>query len=116
MCDKLFLIVDLDHVLSNMRRVARRGKQHHHLQLSRINLAIALIGKRDELIGNPDEGFAIKLTGNSRFGVEAFRPLMPVWVCHVDFHFPAYCHQDKSKPATQANDKVSQPTISNRPS
>ena len=57
MFDELFLVIEIDHVLSDMRRVARGGEKHHQLQLGRVDLAVALIGQRDELIRNADEGF-----------------------------------------------------------
>ena len=55
MFDELFLIVEIDHILSDMRCVARCREQHHELQLRRVDLAVALIGKRNELVGNADK-------------------------------------------------------------
>ena len=53
MFDEIFLVGNLDHIFSDMRRISRRREQHYHLQFGGVDLAIALVGKRDELVGDP---------------------------------------------------------------
>ena len=83
MFDKLFVVGHLDHVLADMRCAARGREQHHHLDFRRINLAVALVRQRDELVCHLDEMMAVQLAVGGLAQAELFRPVMPIWELHV---------------------------------
>ena len=83
MFDELFLFGQLNNILANMRCVACCSKQHHHLDFRRIDLAVALVRQRDELVCHLDEMMAVQFAVGSLAWAELFRPVMPIWKFHV---------------------------------
>ena len=81
------MIRRLDHILADMRCVARGREQHHHLDFRCINLAVALVRKRDELVCHLDEMMTVQFAVGGLARAEIFRPVMPIWEFHVHASF-----------------------------
>ena len=57
----------------------RHREQHHNLDFRRIDLAVALVRQRDELVCHLDEMMAVQLAVGALARAELFRPVMPIW-------------------------------------